>query len=66
MTKNEAIECTWKKLGDGDWDIWETDCGHSFYFDDGGSPKEDGFVYCPYCGKRITILEGLKDKEQEK
>ena len=31
---------------------WDTDCENGFYFES-GSPEENGFKNCPYCGKRI-------------
>lgn len=46
--------CEWR-LVDDDGEIstrYETDCGHSFFFED-GSTEENGFTTCPYCGKRL-------------
>ncbi|OGO11435.1 MAG: hypothetical protein A2Y53_00010 [Chloroflexi bacterium RBG_16_47_49] len=48
--------CMWE-LHDGyEEEIWETECDNSFFFS-AGRPQEDGFLYCPYCGKLIAILE---------
>ena len=44
-----SATCTWKY--DNIHDYYETECGSSFMFSDG--EKEEGFVYCPYCGKKI-------------
>jgi len=34
-------------------EIWETDCKNRFVFID-GTPKENGFRFCPYCGEEIV------------
>lgn len=48
-------ECKWK-LVDDDTDIaqrYKTDCGHEFFFED-GTPEENGFKTCPYCGRKLV------------
>lgn len=54
QTVEDSIEekCDWVAMKDtlGDW-YYETSCGFSFYY------LIDGFLYCPYCGKRIILLE---------
>lgn len=45
--------CSWSRTADG---FWETDCKNAFNFENGG-PVEDGFNFCPYCGKRIDRLD---------
>jgi len=47
--------CEWKQDQDGNWD---TGCKNAFIFTDGG-PWENGFNFCPYCGKRIGVKEEL-------
>jgi len=44
--------------------IWETYCGnaHEFFAD---GPVENSYKYCPYCGRRIVIIES-EDHDQEK
>jgi len=37
-------------------DIYETSCGNSFTFNDGG-PTENDFEFCPYCGMAIKTGE---------
>lgn len=32
---------------------WDTSCEQSFYLDD-GTPEENSFRFCPYCGSRLT------------
>ena len=41
--------CEWTEDEDG---IWETDCGNMHVFLDSG-PDENGYIYCPYCGKKV-------------
>lgn len=45
-------------VADCDWDededaVYDTNCGHRFVFIDGNF-AENGFIFCPYCGGRIT------------
>jgi hypothetical protein len=46
--------CIWKLDDDPDYSVWETQCENMFMFEADG-PKENGFVWCPYCGDGITI-----------
>jgi hypothetical protein len=46
--------CQWVGTDD-DFNIWSTDCGEEFYLDE-GSPRENGFEYCCFCGK--PLVEG--------
>jgi len=51
-TSSGMPACVWRY--DGRSDAWDTDCGHTFQFLEGG-PKANGLVYCGYCGR---ILKG--------
>lgn len=44
--------CTWTYIDDPDYDSWETSCDEAFQFL-AGSPQENRFFYCPYCGAEI-------------
>ena len=44
-------KCRWTY--DDTHDKHDTGCGEAFTFNDGG-PDDNGFFYCPYCGRRIT------------
>jgi len=47
-------KCEWRPDSD-DWvdeNCWNACGGNMFVFNDGG-PFENGFKYCPYCGKEI-------------
>jgi hypothetical protein len=43
--------CTWTE----DCDYWEATCGGAFTFNDGG-PTDNGFKFCPYCGKPLVAV----------
>lgn len=47
--------CTWSR--DPDDDIYESDCGHSFYFVDDDLRGNPDFKWCPYCGLKINPIE---------
>lgn len=52
--KAEALEeCRWTPDLYG---VWETGCGEVFVLND-GTPKQNGMVFCPYCGKAIRSSE---------
>jgi hypothetical protein len=52
--------CVWKFIeNDG---YWETDCKHTFWLDT-GTPFENKFEFCPYCGKEL--VEDAPEKEDE-
>lgn len=46
--------CTWAEDSDG---VWNASCppvgDHSFCFTEDG-PTENGFKFCPYCGKPLV------------
>ena len=44
-------ECEWK-LEDAEGNLYATGCeNRQLIFE--GTPEENGYTYCPYCGKRI-------------
>lgn len=42
--------CGW--VIDHDGEAWDTGCGQVFVIND-GTPKENGILFCPYCGRKI-------------
>ena len=42
--------CRWKY--DNAYGYYDTACGNAVSFDAG--IKDNGFLYCPYCGKRLS------------
>jgi len=52
----QALECEWHK-GDDEYGIWESACGESWSFVDGG-PTENRMLYCHRCGGKLReVLE---------
>lgn len=54
LSQDDAQACAWtyrpEQYGTGDY--WETGCGNAFQIAS-GTPAENGFRFCPYCGKRL-------------
>ncbi len=44
--------CYWSRA-DEDTDMWETSCEQAFCLDE-GTPKENDFKFCVYCGKPLV------------
>lgn len=48
--------CEWKQALYPDLDsVWETTCGHSFQFNDGG-PSQNHAAFCCYCGAALAEI----------
>ena len=43
-------KCLW--TNDPDDDSWDTECGEKFVFNE-GTPIENDFHFCPYCGNHL-------------
>ena len=54
------LTCEWAHNEDDGF--WETACGQSWRFDDGG-PKENHMNFCHCCGKPLRIKGGLHGAE---
>jgi hypothetical protein len=52
--------CTWTQV-DEDSELWETECGESFYLES-NSPNEGGLKFCCYCGKSLAEEPWTEDK----
>ena len=54
--ENKADDvCEWK-FEDEEANLYLTGCQQrQLIFD--GTPKENGYRYCPYCGKKIKVVE---------
>ena len=46
--------CEWK-LCDGEANVYNTSCGNPHILIE-GTPKENNYEYCPYCGKKIKVV----------
>jgi hypothetical protein len=51
MSKFMSADACWWFENENGW--WETGCSNLFQFVS-GTPSENHFGYCPYCGKKIT------------
>ena len=49
LARETPLTCTWTENEDG---VYETNCGNLFMFND-GTPSENGFEFCPYCGREL-------------
>lgn len=56
LTRGETGECSWW----GDGEIWESNCGVAWTFNEGG-PEENGMTYCHSCGKRVAVNKETED-----
>ena len=46
-------KCIWREQSTSEY---STSCGATFIFSAGGI-RENGFVFCPYCGKQIKAID---------
>ena len=58
--KKENKYCYWSRA-DEDSDCWETSCDQAFCLDE-GTPTENKFKYCSYCGKPLIEDENKEPK----
>jgi len=49
--KMNSLKCIWSQE-DENSDIWSTSCGENFILNE-GTPEENKFKFCNYCGKEI-------------
>jgi len=49
----DKTKCEWDRDNDG---CYESTCENAFEFND-GTFEENGFKFCPYCGREIEVKE---------
>ena len=54
----QEVRCVWRVDNDG---VWNSDCGQAHVFID-GTPGQNGFGFCPYCGKPMAEIHTPNDK----
>lgn len=54
--------CVWSLDDLMEGDLWETDCGQAFQFNDDG-PEGNHFKFCYYCGKPLEALRRTESDE---
>lgn len=56
------MKCLWK-FDDLDG-IYESACGKNFFFET-GTAEENGFKFCPFCGKQLETNNADETKPEE-
>lgn len=57
--------CTWKETVDPSALVyWETNCDNAFMIES-GTPAENGFRFCCYCGRLLKTELPISVKEEE-
>ena len=51
--KDDVCEC---RLCDEEANVYDTSCRNPHILIE-GTPKENNYEYCPYCGKKIKVVE---------
>ena len=54
-------DCNWYQE-DYDSDTWESDCGMSFFLEE-GKPSDNRMIFCCMCGK--PLVEHIKEQYEE-
>lgn len=53
----DVWECAWTHI---EKNLWDTECRYTFKF---GSPLDNGFGFCPYCGKKLVVALRMTREE---
>ena len=62
----KAGTCEWTQEDSWDFsEVWDTECGQSFCFSEGGEPGQDGIDYCCYCGKKIVPIKAAEVGQED-
>lgn len=56
MRDGAPAVCGWEWVRGGV--TWKTGCGRTWHFS--GTPKDKGYVFCPYCGGKIEVRDDNK------
>lgn len=57
-------DCRWAIDDKGGDSVYETQCGHNFYFDDSSGTGENGFRFCAYCGGRLVEVKTSEHNDE--
>ena len=59
VKKGGNDRCRWEEYDDPEdelTDYYMTDCGYEYaFYPDSGGPRENGFEFCPFCGRKMDI-----------
>ena len=61
LAKPATKSCTWTEDADGNW---HTGCQEIHVFIS-GTPQENGYVYCPYCGVQISMSPAAPCRKED-
>ena len=61
MDEYQTPFCVWQEKEEGAY--WETQCGNAFTFFT-GDPRDNGMIYCPYCGRLNQIVIMREDERR--
>ena len=56
-------DCVWKKDPTNEYNVYDTLCYESFGITD-GTPRDNNFKFCPYCGGKIVNEETSGGKKK--
>jgi hypothetical protein len=54
--------CTWTELDNG---FYEAECNEEWYEFMDGTPKENSFQFCPFCGKPLVEKFFVAETDKE-
>jgi hypothetical protein len=63
LAAQDATVCEWRYDGRED-DYWTTTCGLDWCLE-AGTPKENGYKFCPQCGRQIKFVEMTEEQGEE-
>ena len=55
LEEEQKVGCEWE-LEDAEMELYYTECGNAHIFAY-GNPMENDYKFCPYCGKKIKVVE---------
>ena len=60
--KVESEKCEWSRESD---DVWRSDCGLLWEFDNEETPKANNMNYCPQCGKILKEAPEYWEEDED-
>lgn len=51
-------KCKWYVSFD---EVWASDCGLLWEFNDNGTPEQNQVYYCPKCGKKVEEIQDVEN-----
>ena len=53
LAREAPLTCTWTQNDDEDDSYWAAACCDRLFVFNDGTPSENGFAFCPYCGREL-------------